>query len=131
MKNPKDKKMVKLFQIINDPKSVGMNYIGIGHKGMEDYLEGIKTKRDEKVWYWDENSGLKIKPAFEGRTHRELFPTKNMHFYIRGRYENINGRKRISIQKPVLGGESSQNIPPELIWELKEEFGQDTQIYIF
>jgi hypothetical protein len=124
-------KLQKVAQMINDPQSVGMRYTDLGHRNMFDSIEGINRNFAEKLWHWTEEDGLKVVDAKGELTHRQVFPSKNMHFCYYGRFQNINGKKKISIKKPFYGGESLKPLPPELIFELKEEFGEDAVIYIF
>ena len=124
-------KLQKIAQTINDPRNIGMEYTGIGHQNMKDSFEGINRNIQEKIWYWTEEDGLKAVNAKGDLIHRQVFPSKNMHFCYYGRFQNINGKKKISVQKPFYGGESLKPLPSELIFELKEEFGEDAVIYIF
>ena len=118
-------------KITNNPSSVGINYGDIGHSAYNKNNPALSKVfperqgvKDEQIWTWYADTGkFLVYPAGKYMTHNNVTgPNRNVYT---GRYENNSGNKRVSVKGPTT------QLPEELIEELKLEFGNDINIYVF
>ena len=108
-------------------------YLEIGHNEFDQFNKNKETNEPDIVWAWKEGRIIEIEGKGKSSHHdfQNLEQYRGMAVYdlYRGRYENKNGVKRVSVLPPY--SQEYRPIPNQLIKSLVRRFGNDIEIHSY
>jgi len=114
----------KAQTIVPEELAKDTSYIDIGHGLNNKNL----TKENVFLWIW-KNNQIETRKATYGSRHLDIWGLDSFINNYSGRYEDFYGTKRVSIKVPFK--RRFYELPKKLLYDLKNQFGEDIEVYIY